>query len=876
MDQQNRLTVVGIGASAGGLAAVEAFFSAMPSDAETGMAFVVVQHMAPDHKSLLSELIRRRTRMRVVDVEDGMAVQPDCAYIIPPNRDMAVLNGSLQLLEPAEPRGRRLPIDFFFRSLAQDQHERAIGIVLSGTGSDGTQGVRAIKGGGGMVMAQDPTTTEYDSMPRSAIATGMVDSVAAPEEMPAKLMAFVTQAFGKPPYLPGATSSHDGHTENALRKIHVLLRAHTGHDFSQYKQSTIHRRIERRIAVHQIEAIDDYVRYLQQTPLEVDSLFRDLLIGVTGFFRDREAFHAFEELVLSAVCAGKNNGSPIRLWVPGCSSGEEAYSLSMLLADYQARSNLNIPVQVFATDLDREAISTARAGVYPASIALEIDGERLARYFTAEDGGYRVRKEIRDMIVFSEQDVVKDPPFSKLDVVSCRNLLIYMGADLQRKLIPLFHYALRPGGYLFLGTSESIGDFADLFSVKDRKAKIYQSKPAVEGTPRPALGSLTPLPAAVENPGARLNSRTGAAPARGVKEIIEQGLLQHLAPSGVLVNGQGDILYLYGRTGRYLEPAEGDQPVGNILKMSREGLRRDLTTALMQAARKQEPVVRPNLRVKTNGGFSAVTLTVNPIPRGANALPLEALYLVILEEVQGQSPVAETPQPQAGQSVTGLSAEHCDDAGRVAALERELHDIQRELRDKEEYLQSANEELQTANEELKSSNEELQSVNEELQSSNEELETSKEELQSINEELATVNAELHAKVSDLSRVNNDMSNLLAGTGIGTVFVDHQLRILRFTPAVTRIINLIQADVGRPVNHILSNLKGYDHLQADVQLVLDTLIPKEMEVQTQGGDWYWMRILPYRTLENVIEGAVITFVEISPFRKEADLPGKNLH
>jgi two-component system CheB/CheR fusion protein len=842
--------IVGIGASAGGLAAFEAFFSGMPAGANPGMAFILVQHLAPDHKSILTELIRRYTRMQVFEVEDGMAVQPDCAYIIPPNRDMAFLNGALHLLEPAAPRGHRMPIDFFFRSLAQDQHERALCIVLSGTGSDGTLGVRAIKGEGGMVMVQNPASTEYDGMPRSAIATGLVDYELPPAEMPAQLIAYVAHAFGRPPHPATAPAPK---TENALKKIFILLRAQTGHDFSEYKPSTLRRRIERRMAVHQIDSIDAYVKYLQQTPAEVEALFRDLLIGVTNFFRDPEAFQAVEEQIIPKLAADKPAGSIIRVWAPGCSTGEEACSIAILLAERQEAIKRSFKVQIFATDIDRQAIATARAGIYPASIAADISPERLARFFTAEPGGsaYRVHKRIRDMLVFSEQDVIQDPPFSKIDLVSCRNLLIYMGGELQKKLIPLFHYALNPGGFLLLGTSETVGEFGGLFTALDRKWKLYQRREDTHGAQRAALDRFLP-------PGKALEAAVPqAAGKRPLRELTEQALLQQVAPAAALINGQGDILYLHGRTGLYLEPPPGEAGINNILKMAREGLRRDLATALHKAAGIHEMVCHPGLRVKTNGGFTSVNLTIRPVVRASAATGEAPLYLVILEEAPPIVP--EQAEPAVLPAIAQADEPHADADARVAALKQEL-------RAKEEYLQTANEELETSNEELKSSNEEMQSVNEELQSTNEELETSKEELQSVNEELATVNVELQTKVADLSRANNDMNNLLAGTGIATVFVDHQLRILRFTPSATRIINLILSDVGRPVAHIVSNLAGYDRLPEDVQAVLDGLIPKELEVQTRSGEWYAMRILPYRTLDNVIEGAVITFVDISEAKK----------
>ena len=582
--------IVGIGASAGGLAAFEAFFSGMPAETDPGMAFVLVQHLAPDHKSILSDLVKRYTRMQVFEVEDGMAVRPNCAYIIPPNRDMAFLDGTLQLLEPAAPRGHRLPIDFFFRSLAQDQHERAICIVLSGTGSDGTQGVRAVKGEGGMVMAQNPESTEYDGMPRSAIATGLVDYVLPPAEMPAQLIAYVAHAFGK---APRPVSPPAPKAEDAMKKIFILLRAQTGHDFSQYKQNTIDRRVERRMAVHQIERLDEYVRYLQQTPAEVEALFRDLLIGVTSFFRDPEAFAALKEQVIPRLFAGKDAGAAIRVWVPGCSTGEEAYSIAILLQEQMELLKQSFKVQVFATDIDRQAIEQARTGVYPASIAADISPERLARFFAQEPDGtaYRVHKSIRDMLVFSEQDVIKDPPFSKLDLISCRNLLIYMGGDLQKKLIPLFHYALNPGGMLFLGTSETVGEFVDLFATLDRKSKLYQRKEDGSGAHRPAMGKYLP-PLTEGETDSRPSAKAPGESKLRLRELTERALLQQYAPVGALINQRGDILYLHGRTGMYLEPAPGEAGM-NILKMAREGLRRELTTALHKAVASRESGAPP-------------------------------------------------------------------------------------------------------------------------------------------------------------------------------------------------------------------------------------------------------------------------------------------
>jgi two-component system CheB/CheR fusion protein len=761
--------VVGIGASAGGLAAFEAFFSAMPADAEPGMAFVLVQHLAPDHKSILSDLVKRYTTMQVFEVEDGMAVRPNCAYIIPPNRDMAFVNGTLQLLEPVATRGLRLPIDFFFRSLAQDQHERAIGIVLSGTGGDGTLGARAIKGEGGLVMAQTPESTEYDGMPRSVIATGLVDYVLPPAEMPAQLIAFASHAFGNALSASPLTKSED-----QVKKIFVLLRAQTGHDFSLYKQTTISRRIERRMAIHQIEGLADYVRYLRETPAEVEALFGDFLIGVTNFFRDTEAFAAFEDHAVARLFAGKPANAVLRVWVAGCSTGEEAYSIAILFQERMHALKQSFQVQFFATDIDRRAIDVARTGVYPASIAADVSAERLARFFVQEPGGpYRINKSIRDMLVFSEQDVIKDPPFSKLDLISCRNLMIYMGGELQKKLIPLFHYALNPDGVLFLGTSETVGEFTDLFAVMDRKSKLYERKEDRSGVTRPPIGSFL-MPVMPGRPGRPPGMTRGDA-ATQWRELTERALLQQDTHTGALVNERGDILYLHGRTGHYLELAPGE-PGMNICKMAREGLRRELSAALHGAVTQRVPVRHTGLRVKTNGDFKIVNLTVRPAGVARDPAVEASLFVVIVEE----APAADQGQP----TVPTVGTEQT--GAKVAAVDARIASLTHELRDKEENLQTTNEELETSNEELKSSNEEMQSVNEELQSTNEELETSKEELQSVNEELATVNAELQTKVADLSRANNDMNNLLAGTGVATVFVDHQLRIQRFTPAITQV------------------------------------------------------------------------------------------
>lgn len=821
--------IIAIGASAGGLDALEQFFTNMPDD--SGMAFVLVQHLDPTHKSILVDLVNRYTPMKVIEVQDGMKVEPNRAYIIPPNRDMAVLHGTLQLLEPSAPRGLRLPIDYFFRSLAQDQQERAICIVLSGTGTDGTLGLKAVKEVGGMAMVQEPESANYDGMPRSAIATGLVDFVLPPEKMMKQLIAYAQHAF-VPATKKGAAPLPKGTDD--LKKIFILLRNQTGHDFSFYKPNTIGRRIERRMTVNQIERIGDYVRYLQDNPLEVETLFKELLIGVSNFFRDPKAFELLARKAIPAVFENKELGQPVRVWVPGCATGEEAYSIAMLLREQIEVLKREFQVQVFATDIDSKAIETARTGIYPDSIAVDVSPQRLSRFFTKEDNTYRVNKVIRDMLVFAEQNVIKDPPFSRLDLISCRNLLIYMGVELQKKVLQLFHYALEQEGYLFLGTSESIGEHTEFFGVVDRKWKLFQRKGEV-ASQGPGV-HLPTLPLALGATGAGdLEAKIPRKP--NLRESTERLLLEDYAPSCVIINEKGDVLYIHGRTGKYLEPAPGEARM-NIVEMAREGLRLELTTTIRKAMIRKKALRCNGLRVKANGEDQVIDLIVKPMPGQPGSM------LVAFEEAALQPPVEtlQAPQPE-------------EEGNRRVA------DLQRELRSTKQYLQTTIEELETSNEELKSTNEELQSSNEELQSTNEELSTSKEELQSVNEELMTVNSEHEGKLAELAKANNDMVNLLASTDIGTVFLDTKLTIQRFTPAATKAINLIRTDIGRPLAHIASRL-DYEHLVQDTEEVLNTLIPKETEAQSTEGLCYEVRICPYRTSENAIEGAVVTFIDIT--------------
>lgn len=828
--------IVGIGASAGGLAALKAFFSGVPDDVEPGMAFIVVQHLAPDHTSLLRELTQRQTKMEVLEVEGGMAVEPNRVYVIPPGRDMALLNGTLQLLTPASPHGQRLPIDFFFRSLADDQHEYAMCVVLSGTGSDGTLGLRSVKGEGGMAMAQNPESAEFDGMPRSAIATGIVDYVVPPAEMPARLIAYAAHAFaGRPKRLPRTLASH---AEEDLKRIFVLLRARSGNDFSLYKESTIMRRVERRMAVNHIDSIEEYVRCLQRDPDEIDALHQDLLIGVTRFFRDPAVFSALENKVIAPMLASKQAGEAVRLWVPACSTGEEAYSVAIMLLEQMEALQARFDVKIFATDIDSRAIDKARAGLYPTNISADVSEARRARFFTREspDRLFRVHKAVRDMLVFSEQNAISDPPFSQLDFVSCRNLLIYLDRPLQSKLVAKLHYALKPGGFLCVGGSESLTGFGEWFGTVDAKAKIYRRKSGAAVSDRPIQEQTPMAEGTVGGQGPAKAARRDST----MRELIESEILKRPGLVAALVDARGEILYVHGRAGLYLEQGPG-KPGTNILKMAREGLGWVLATALKKAATQTEPAAYPGVRVKTNGEFTITDLTVSRVEGGSPAGGDSALYLILLE--QAREP-AEVPVRRSG-----------DDADSAIDADARVLELKRELTASGVLLQGTLERMET-------SNEELQSANEELQSTNEELETSEEELQSTNEELTTVNAELQERMTDLSRAKDDMINLLAGTDIGTVFVDSHLNIRYFTAPAVDVMNLIRSDVGRPVMHVTTNLVGYDGLADDLNRVLETLESLETEVQTREGHWYVQRIRPYRTVENMVDGVSITFTEIT--------------
>lgn len=797
------------------------------------MAFIIVQHLDPTHKGILPELLQRTTGMAVFQARDRMRVKPDCIYVIPPNKDMSILHGVLHLFEPTAPRGLRLPIDFFLRSLAEDQQERSIGVILSGMGSDGTMGLRAIKENAGVVLVQEPSSARFDSMPRSAIDAGLADLVAPAEELPPKIIEYLRHAR----VLTRAERPLEEKDQSALEKVLILLRAKTGHDFSLYKKTTMYRRIERRMGIHQIDRIAAYVRYLQDNSQEVELLFNELLIGVTSFFRDPAAWEQLKGEFIPALLAERPAGGVLRAWSAGCSTGEEAYSLAIAFKEVleQLKPTESFKLQIFATDLDRDAIDKARQGVYPANIAADVSAERLRRYFIQEGTGYRIGKEIREMVTFATQNVIMDPPFTKLDILICRNLLIYLTPELQKKLLPLFHYSLNPGGILFLGSAETVSTFTNLFAPLNTKSRLFRRRESVlPAEPLAFPSSFVPALPGVPK------ELTMMKPAANLQTLADQLLLQHFSPPAVLVNDKGDILYISGRTGKYLEPAAG-KANWNIFAMAREGLRFDLGSAFQKAVRHKEEITLKGLKVGENGGTQTVDVTVRAIEEPE---ALRGMVMIVFTEV------AAPPEKKA----TGRARNSPAGSARVLELEQELRQVREEL-------QTTREEMQSSQEELKSTNEELQSTNEELQSTNEELTTSREEMQSLNEELQTVNAEQQSKMDELARMNNDMRNLLNSTEIVTVFLDNDLHVRRFTTGANKLFKLIPGDVGRPLSDISSDLL-YPGMIEEAREVLRTLVFSEKQVAATDGRWFSVRIMPYRTMEDIIGGVVITFADIT--------------
>ncbi|MDO9263737.1 MAG: CheR family methyltransferase [Desulfosalsimonadaceae bacterium] len=846
-----KFPIIGIGASAGGLEALKSFFLNVPEN--SGLAYVVLVHMAADQPTLLPELLQRATTTPVSLAIDGETIVKDHVYIVPPNNEISLFQARIQLLDPAEKRVF-LPIDFFFKSLAMDQGANAAGIILSGTGTDGTLGIEEIKSQDGLVFVQSEETAKYNGMPRSAIATELIDLVLAPENMPEKLIHYFKNhaPIQKEEILSGTETHTDW-----LDKVFVLLRTQLGHDFSAYKKNTIVRRIERRMDLNQIKDTETYIRFLQENPDEPEALFRDMLIGVTKFFREMVSFIVLEKEILPAMFMQFKENTIFRAWIPGCSTGEEVYSLAMILRECLDKNPKRITLQLFGTDINKYAIDFARAGHYPASIAESVSPERLNRFFTKEGDGFRIKKEIRDCVVFSVQDVLKDPPFSRLNLLCCRNLLIYFNAMAQKRLLPLFHYTLIPGGILALGSSETIGGFTNLFHTLDSKWKLYQRVEVPESLRQPVVfptGSGLKVSGRT-NTNQPSDLKTEIDPETDMKSdlgrITREIVLERFSPTCVLIDKKGNILHVQGKTGKYLEQHTGP-PTQNILDMAREGLRIELASAIRRAESADTPFTLKDIHVKTNGHTQPINLHIAPLQ---DPKAVAGRLLVVFEDNQG-----EMKKPD---------LEKAADFGQGDRRPMRIARLEQELQNMREGHQATIEELESSNEELKSTNEELQSSNEELQSTNEEMESSKEELQSLNEELQTVNAELQSKMEELCSAQDDMRNLLNSMEIATIFIDNQARIKRFTPEATRIINLIPSDIGRPFQHVVSNLE-YELLIPDVMSVLEKLSPIETEVRTQKGQWYQMRIIPYRTLDNRIDGAVLTFSGIDDQKKNQDM------
>ena len=823
--------IVGIGASAGGLDALEKFFRAMPSD--FGAAFVLVTHLDAAKKSLLPDILQRSTSMPVKEVDDGVRIEANSIYIIPPNTDLAIGDGVLQLLEPRMSASANLPIDSFLRSLAEAQRDNAISIILSGTGTDGCLGCKSIKGNLGMVMAQEPGTAKFGGMPRRVIDSGLADYVLPPENMPGQLIKYwQLHTKNKDPF------AEDKSIQNltSLQQILTILKTKTSHDFTKYKLNTICRRIERRMIIHQLDEINQYVRFLHETDWEADALFNELLIGVTSFFRDVEAFEHLQSKILPALLAEKDDDSTIRVWVVACASGEEAYSIAILLHEYISQMGRSLKVQIFATDIDSKAIQSARTGIYPGAIAKDVGPERLERYFSkTEDGQFLIRKIIREIVVFAPQNVTSDPPFTKLDLLCCRNLLIYFQPKLQKQLLPVFHYGLNPEGILFLGSSETVGQHLDLFEQTHKKFKFFRKKSA-EYTHH-TLSFNTPTNVTHQPSTAGENTVSGD---KTELDYVEAILRQNETAPCAIINQESNIVYIHGRTGKFLEPSEGKISV-NILDMARPGIKAELAAAIRLVSGNRQKEFRKKLQVGYDGQRIQVEMTVTAV-HDSNS---RDLIMVAFKEVAPTSSLTKARITPSGKSLT---------------------EVELELRDTRENMATMVEEMQASNEELKSTNEELQSTNEELQSTNEELETSKEELQSLNEESATVNAELQSRIDELAKTSDDMKNLLDSTDIASIFLDSELRIRNFTPRATNIIPLEKSDSGRLVSDFSTKLVQDTDLTKFAISILEDLAIREQEVSSQNGDTYLLRGRPYRTLANRVDGVVLTFENVTELKE----------
>ena len=822
----NAVQAVGVGASAGGLAVLGQFLAQIPPD--SGLAYVIVQHLDPTHKAMLTELLRRNTAMQVVEAAEAMHLEPDVVYVIPPNRDLTVRSGLLHLAPPIQPRGLRLPIDLLFASLAREQGKRAIGVVLSGMGSDGTLGLQAIKSHGGLTLVQSPESAQFDSMPKSAIAAGCVDIVGTPAELPGHILRVTADRQAAALLPPGSEESN----AQALSSILHMLRDRIKHDLSEYKPSTLHRRIQRRMSAHGLLSQADYESFARKNPQELDLLFKEMLIGVTSFFRDPEVWKELKESVLPVLLARAPEGTRLRAWVVGCSTGEEAYSLAMVFREVidELPAAAGKTVQIFASDLSADAISAARKGRYPAKIATGMDPARLAKFFSAQGDGYVIDKQIREMVLFAHHDVILDPPFTKLDLLSCRNLLIYFNATLQRRLMPLYSYSLRPGGVLLLGGSETIGGSHAMFTPISHKSRLYWRSHLAHSLAlmefpilsRPLL-SRPPKESKVSQP---------ASPPANLQTHAEQALLHEFSPPAVLVNEQGDVVFINGRVSKYIEPASG-KANWNIHVMARPAIRSQIAAGLRQVLQSRSTVELSGLPLGDDSQLK-INVTVKAMQEPKS---LAGLVMIVFRDVI---------EPAKRRRVR---------AGAVDASDAEEFQ-----RCKDEIL-AMRQEMGASAEELQAANEELQSTNEELQSANEELTTSKEESQSMNEELQTLNGELQSKLDDLALAQSDMQNLLNSTDIATLFLDSALNVRRYTDQIARIVHLRVSDIGRPLTDLASTL-NYPELNDDAKLTLRNLTFTEKQITTTDGLWFMVRIKPYRTLSDVIQGVVITFIDIT--------------
>jgi two-component system, chemotaxis family, CheB/CheR fusion protein len=802
--------IVALGASASGLEALESFFSNMPL--QPGLSFVVIQHLSPGTKSVMRELLQAKTKMAVHRIENGTKIEPNRVYVNPPGMEVSLLGRTLHSTEPGGGKAPLFPIDSFFRSIAENEKEKAICVILSGTGTDGTLGLRAVKEEGGLVIVQDVNQAKFDGMPRSAVGTGLVDMVLPVEKIAEKILNYV-----KRPHIMVKEKNKRVHKtlQNLVERILLLIRGRTGADFTDYKPSSISRRVERRMAMHQIDSTEDYFRYLEENPSEVEALYNDFLIGVTRFFRDPKAFEVLSEKVVSKLIQKKRQNSTLRIWVPGCSTGEEAISIAILLFEYMKKLNVRHSIQIFGTDLDPSAIDRARLGEYPESIVSDVSEERLERFFVKSQNAYRIKKTIREMIVYAVQNIAQDTPFSKLDLISCRNLLIYMGMKLQRKILPLFHYSLNEGGYLFLGSSESIGRFDDLFSTIETHCKIYQRKDIGS---RLWAGTLPQT----EEVYAAMPPNHGQQDPKKVDlgRLSSKAIVDLFAPPYVIVDGKNEVLFSHGAVEKYLKLPEGESSL-NILKMAREDLRLKLELALYEATRDGKPVRVGTIAFGEKEKYQIFDLAVNPLTKPKGLSVVAFIEKAATKKLKGKKKAASSED-----------------------IDPHIERLERELQATREHLQARVEEVEASNEELKSANEELQSANEELN---------------------TLNSELQKSLDRVSELSNDLNNLFTSTEIATIFLDNRLHIRRFTPFAMKILNLIEADIGRSIGDITSKITGLDLLKTASE-VLDTLHRVSFEIRDDDGSWFSVRVLPYRTIDNVIDGVVINIINITEVKR----------